>query len=131
MKKEKIWNILLATAIIVVGFFMRYAVTTSSQAQAIETIPGQLIKVYETELPYENLSDETRKETRICFLGNVHEYDADWNSIEELFQVSLSYADDMRFNEAVLLVVYLNLQRDQLIFFYIYEEWLVQIEVAI
>ncbi len=110
---------------------MWYAASTSSKAQAIETVPGQLIKVYETELPYEDLPDSTRRYIRICFLGDVHEYGVGWNSIEELFQVALSYADDMRFDDVVLLVAYLNLQRNQLIFFYIHKDWLVHIKPAV
>ncbi len=129
-RKDKIFNIVLFTIIAIAVIVLIWS-TMPSKAQAIETVPGQLIKVYETELPYEYLSDEGRKCIRICFLGNIHEYGVGWNSIEELFQVSLSYIDDKRFNEAVLLVAYLNLERDQLIFFYIYKDWLAHIKPAI
>ena len=127
MKKEKIWNIFLAAAIVaVIGFFMWFAATTSSKAQAIEAVSSQLIRVYETSLPYEDFSNETRKEIRICFLGNVHEYDM---GIDDLFR--LAFADDIRFNKVILLIAYLNLQRNQLVFFYIWEGWLLQIKPAI
>ena len=93
-----------------------------SKAQAIETTSGQLIKVYETELPYEYLSDVGRRSIRICFLGQVYEYGNTYNTIEDLFR--LTFADDKRFNEVILLVAYLSLERNQLIFFYIYKDWL-------
>ncbi len=98
---------------------------TPVKAQAIETVPGQLIKVYETELPYEFLSDDARRFIRICFLGQIYEYGNNWNTIDDFFRLALS--NDEKFDEVVLLVAYLNLPRNQLIFFYIYKDWLASV----
>ena len=129
-RKDKIFNILcFAIVIIAIIVLIWSTYCIPSKAQAIETVPGQLIKVYETSLPYEDLPDETRKNIRMCFLGNVHEYRVSWNSIDAFFRLAL--ADDTRFKGVVLLVAYLNLQRDQLIFFYIHKDWLVHIKLAL
>jgi len=87
-----------------------------------------LIKVYETSQSYRDISDEARRDIRMCFLGNVHEYGPGWNSINDLFQVALGLADNT-LKEVVLLVAYLNFQRNQLIFFYIWKGWLLQIQI--
>lgn len=104
--------------------------TTPSEVQAIETTSESLIKVYETKIPYyEYLSDRARRSIRICFLGQVYEYGNDYNAIDNFFR--LAFADDTRFHQVFLLVAYLNLSRNQLIFFYIHKDWLAQIEVAV
>ena len=128
-RKTRIFNIVLLTIVAIAVIILIWS-TMPSKAQAIETVPGQLIKVYETKIPYyEYLSDEGRKCIRICFVGQVYEYGNDCNTIEDFFR--LAFKDDMRFNDVVLLVAYLNLQRNQLIFFYIYEDWLVHIKPTI
>lgn len=123
-RKDKIITVVYFAVVAITIIILIWSTSIPSKAQTIEAVLGQLIKVYETEWPYEKLSDEARLYVRICFMENVYEYGNDCNSINDFFR--LAFADDMRFNQVVLLVAYLNSQRNQLTFFYIYEDWLAQ-----
>lgn len=116
--------LIVAWVTVLAILIMGYLSFTSAATQAIEATSEQLIKVYETELPYECLSDEARKSIRACFVDRVYKYGNDCNTIEDFFR--LAFADDTEFNKVVLLVAYLNLRTSQLIFFYIYEDWFVR-----
>ncbi len=120
--------VLIILATLVFLWFLTI-ITLPVKAQTIEPVSSSLIKVYETGWPYEDLPDEARRNIRVCFLGQVYEYGNDCNTIEDFFRSA--FADDMRFNQVVLLVAYLNLQRNQLIFFYMYEDWREQKKLAI
>ena len=65
-RKEKILNTVLFTIIAIAVIILIWA-TMPSKAQTIEAVQRQLIKVYETQIPYyEYLSDGGRLYVRIC-----------------------------------------------------------------